>query len=89
MLRGDPIFFVYRRFIIECGIAEASPRLGVEHLNLGGHQLHGIGIAGDDNGLDILLTCLPAEGTQNIICLIALELKDGDVKGAHQLPYTP
>ncbi|MBA7588228.1 hypothetical protein ES708_30280 [subsurface metagenome] len=60
--RFDAIFLQYSGLIVEHSIAEAPSGSGIENLYSGGHQLHSIGIAGNDNGVNFLLAGLAAEG---------------------------
>ncbi len=86
MLRFDAVLLAHGIFIIKGGVAEGAPGFGVEHLDIGRDQLHGIGITGNDDRLNTLFAGLAAERAQDIIGFIVIKFKDGNVEGFHQLP---
>jgi hypothetical protein len=52
---------------------------------MGRNKLHGIGVTGNDNGIDALSGGLPAQSAQDIVGLILIDLKEGDFKSPDHL----
>ena len=64
---------------------KALARFRIEHFHMGRDQLHGIGIAGNDDGLHALLAGLLAQRAQDIIGFVLFYFEKGDAEGLHQL----
>ena len=86
MLRADAEFLLDRLGIEKHGIAESPSRFGVKHFNVRGDELHGIGIAGNDDGIDARLAGLLAQSAQDIIGFIFINFKDGDIESSAPAP---
>ena len=87
VFRLHAVLAAHRVFIVKHGIAETLARSGIKDLNPGRDQLHGVGIAGDDDGIDVLLAGLVAERAQQVIRLIVVKLENRNVEGLHHLPH--
>ena len=89
MFRCYAVLVAYRLFIVEHSLGEGASRFGVEHLDPVRYQLHGVGIAGDDNGIGVFTGGLLAEAAEDIVGLVAVKLKNGQIESFNQLPYPP
>jgi len=85
--RADAVLLFDGGGVEKGGIAESPPGFRVEDPDVGRDELHGIGVTGDDDGLDAPLRRLLAEGAQDIVCLVLIDFKEGDVEGFDQLAH--
>ena len=89
MLRSDFIFRQHRRGIVKVGIPETAARLGVQHFGLIRYQLHHIGVAGYNHGIDALRRRLFAQCSEDVIGFEPIQFKNRDVESPYELPYPP
>ncbi|MBA7664413.1 hypothetical protein ES703_72474 [subsurface metagenome] len=89
MLRLNTVSLSHSCFIIDYSITEGAPGFRVKYIYLGRYQLHGIGITGNDYGINALLAGLIAQCAENVIRLVAIKLIYWNMEGFNQLPYPP
>jgi len=85
VLRADAVFFLDGGCVEEGGIAEGAAGPGIEDPDMRGDELHGVGVAGDDDSVDALPTGLAAERADNVVGFIFIDFKEGDAEGFYQV----
>ena len=78
------VVFSHRGLVVDISALYATAQ---DHPHRGRHQLEGVGVSRQYDGLHSLLRGLAAEGPQNVVGLVLLHLENGHVEGLHQPPH--